>query len=385
MTKTILAAAALLGLVPQAATPDVVKLKSGVDVKCKITRLAAGSVTYTDAAGKAVTAKSEEVNDVLLGDAPPSLAKANQAISESKFDKAFNLFEEALKEVSGGKSRDLHRQYVYFQWAQGLNVKGDSKPALAKLEQLRRECGDCRLRPVSYQWGLELARKKEPALVEGLLNEMKSEPDPLGGEAGLELAKLKYEKGDYSGAAADFGRLGASATASYAPMARLWQMRCLRGDKKFDELDAAAARVMGDKAGSSPALLQCAAATVAESLLRKAGADKAKIRDAMLAAAQAVAVGPPGGKDEAEDYAIALVVSARCCRLLSDGTEKAETKQDYKARAINYCKEVTSFYRGTRWAAEAEKELVTLGAAGEKPKGAGEPGKVAPPPGKSSN
>jgi hypothetical protein len=215
---------------------------------------------------------------------------------------------------------------------------------------------------------LELARKKLSEQVEVILKEMKNEPEPLGGQAALELARTLYEKNEFDAANAEFSKLGEKVAAPYAPEARLWSLRCLRALKKLDEFESAAIRILGDRGSATPALIQCAGSGLSEALLIKSSKDKAKVREALMAAAQAIAIGPPAAKEPPEDYLEALLNAARCYQLLMKDLQKPEAKADYKNRAIGYCQEVSRLYRGTRWATMAQKELIALGYDEKEPK-----------------
>ena len=83
-TKGLLAAAMALGLAAAADAQDVIRLRNGSEVKAKITAMTSQSVTYSEAAGKVSTAKKEDVVSLDLGDKPPSLIKADQALAEGK-------------------------------------------------------------------------------------------------------------------------------------------------------------------------------------------------------------------------------------------------------------------------------------------------------------
>ncbi|HVR86415.1 MAG TPA: hypothetical protein VMU54_18985, partial [Planctomycetota bacterium] len=88
----ILGAAMALGLAAAAEAQDVIRLKSGSEIKAKVTAMTSQSVTYSETGGKVSTAKREDVTSVDLGDKPPSLIKADQALAEGKFDRAINHY-----------------------------------------------------------------------------------------------------------------------------------------------------------------------------------------------------------------------------------------------------------------------------------------------------
>jgi len=95
----MLAAAMALGLAAAAEAQDVIRLRSGTEIKAKVTAMTSVSVTYTEAGGKVSTAKKEDVASLELGDKPPSLAKADQALAEGKFDRAINHYPAAIEEI----------------------------------------------------------------------------------------------------------------------------------------------------------------------------------------------------------------------------------------------------------------------------------------------
>jgi tetratricopeptide (TPR) repeat protein len=365
-TTGMLAAAMALGLAAAAEAQDVIRLKSGSEVKAKVTAMTSQSVTYTEAGGKVSTAKREDVVAVELGDKPPSLAKADQALSEGKYDRAINHYPAALEEIQQKKARDLHTQFVLFSWAQALNQKNSPAEALEMYRRLRNECKDCWLRPESFQRSLEIAKAKGGDAVETILKEMKSEPEPVGSQAELELAKMKFTAGDFDSARPMFDKIGSNPASPFAGEAKLWSLRCIRGQKKADELESACTRILGDKAAATPGLLQAAGAALADIQLQKSVKDKTKWRDILMMCLQSIAQGPPASKDDAEDYCLALMVGAKCYVLISNDAEKAEAKEEYKNRAIGYYREVQRGFSKTSMAEAATKELVALGAEAAK-------------------
>jgi len=364
-----LATALALGLAAAAEAQDVVRLRSGTEVKAKVTAMTSQSVTYTEGAGKVSTAKKEDVSAVELGDKPPSMAKADAAMAASQYDKAINHYAPALEEVAAKKARDLHKQFVIFQWAQALALKGSPGEAIEKYRQLRNECGDCWLRADSFQRSLELAKVKGGDTYETILKEMKSEPEPIGSQAELELAKLKYTAGDFDAAKISFDKVGGNPASPFAADAKLFSLRCIRGLKKMDELESTCKRILEEKTANPPALVQAAGAWMGDILLKKNEKDKAKWRDILMVCVQAIALGPPAGKEEGEDYALALLTGAKLYVLMGNANEKAEAKDEYKQRATAYLTEIKRGYGKTAVGPLAEKELVALGAA-EAPKDA---------------
>lgn len=377
-STAMLAAAMALGAAAAAEAQDVIRLKSGTEVKAKVTAMTSQSVTYSEAGGKVSTAKREDITSVDLGDKPPSLLKADQALAEGKFDRAINHYPAAIEEIQQKKARDLHLQYVLFNWAQALNQKNSPNEALEMYRRLRNEAKDCWLRPDSFQRSMEIAKTKGGDAYENILKEMKSEPEPVGSQAEVELAKIKFTAGDFETARPMFEKIAANSASLFSGDAKLWSLRCIRGLKKMDELESACNRILADKGASTPGLLQAAGASLAEIQLKKSEKDKTKWRDILLTCIQSIAQGPPSTKEDAEDYVLALMVGAKCYVLISNDAEKAEAKEEYKSRAIAYYREVQRGYSKSTMAEAATKELVALGA--ESPKDA--PAKDSKAPGK---
>ncbi|HZE96624.1 MAG TPA: hypothetical protein VE981_06345 [Planctomycetota bacterium] len=367
-TTGMLAAAMALGLAAAADAQDVIRLRSGTEIKAKITAMTGMSVTYTETGGKVSTAKRDDIAALELGDKPPSLVKADLALSEGKFDRAIANYAPAMEEIQQKKARDLHTQFVLLNWAAALNQKGSPAEAMEMYRRLRNECKDCWLRAESFQRSMDIAKAKGGDAYEGILKEMKSEPEPVGSQAELELAKIKYTGGDFESARPMFDKVASNPASMFAGESKLWSLRCIRAMKKLDELESICKTILGDKTASSPGLLQAAGASLADLMLKKSEKDKTKWRDILMICIQAVSQGPPSGKDEAEDYVLALMVGAKCYVLISTDNEKAEAKEEYKNRAIAYYKEVQRGFSKSTMAEAATKELVALGA--ETPKDA---------------
>jgi len=272
--KTIVAAAEsflmVLCLAAIAWAQDVIKLKSGQEIKGRVSQMTVRKVFYTDTSGKAGTLKGEDVADVVLGEPVPAQARANDAFSVANFDRAINLYNVALEELNQKKGRDLHRQYIYQNIAMAQKGKGLWGEALETLRRLRAECGDCRLRQDSYRKSLEIAHFRGNEAVEKVLQEMKGEPEPFGSEAEVELGKLKYGLMDYESAGSIFSRVASNPVAAQAATARLWQIRCLRAQKKNDDVEAACLKALADRSKAPPALIQAAGGYLGDALLRKA-------------------------------------------------------------------------------------------------------------------
>jgi tetratricopeptide (TPR) repeat protein len=365
---------ALLALAGAGWAQDVVKMRSGTELKGKVTVLNSKNVSIAEAGGKASTLKSDDVATVTLGgDVPPSLQKADQAVAEGRIERALNLYPAALEEIAKKTSRDLHKQFVYWNWADALRLKGSPAEALEMLRKLRSECTDCFLRPSSFDRSLDIARPKGDEMVEAVLNEMKGEPDPVGGKAQMEIARMKFSKGSYEEASSLYSKLSSAAGTVYANDAKLGYLRCLRLLKKTDDLESQCKQILADRTSSGPSLLQAAGAAYCSIQLPKVEKDKTKLRELLMTCIQSIALGPPSAKDEGEDYALGLLVTAKCYSILGKDLEKQEAKDEYRNRAISYLKEIRSVYKGSAMAEQAQKELVAIGE--EKPKDSPKDGK----------
>jgi tetratricopeptide (TPR) repeat protein len=368
MKTIVMTAAAALLAAGAALAQDVIKLRAGGEVKGKITVLNNKNVNVAEAGGKATALKAEEVASVTLGgDTPPSLQKADAAMAEGRVERALNLYPAAIEEIAKEKKRELHKQFVYWNWAAALQQKGSPAEALEMLRKLRAECGaDCFLRPLSFDRSLEIARPKGDEMVESVLTEMKGEPDPVGSKAQMEIARMKFSKGDYEAASAIYSKLSAVAGTTYANDARLGYLRCLRLLKKQDELEGQCKQILADRTSNGPSLLQAAGAALAAIQLPKVEKDMAKTRELLMSCIQSIALGPPSGKEEGEDYALALLTAAKCYNILSKTMTKQEAKDEYRNRAIGYLKEVKGAYPKTAMGEQAQKDLIAIGE--EKPK-----------------
>src|SRR6185295_8120209 len=217
----------------------------------------------------------------------------------------------------------------------------------------------------------EYAKVKGGDAYENTLKEMKTEPEPVGSQAELELARIKFTAGEFDVARVGFDKVASNAGSPFAGDAKLFSLRCVRGLKKLDELEGACKRILDEKTNNPPALVQAAGAWMADIQLKKNEKDKTKWRDILMICIQSIALGPPAGKEEGEDYALALYTGAKCYVLLGNANEKAEAKEEYKQRAIAYYTEVKRGFSKSPLAEVAAKELVALGAEAPKdtPKG----------------
>ncbi|HTF56740.1 MAG TPA: hypothetical protein VK661_05855, partial [Planctomycetota bacterium] len=274
-------------------------------------------------------------------------------------EKAITLFQDALKEIETKKLREINKARIFYHWALHLRDRGDVEGAQAMLSRLRKECGDCHLRPVSFSRSIEIARRKGVEAHKAILQEMKSEPEPLAGEAEMGLADLAFTGGNYDEALAGYSRISGNSAE-----AKLGIFRCLKALNKTADLEAFAKKVLEDRTAAM-SLQQAAGAWSAGSLLEKAAKDKPRVRDAILAAAKAIAIGPPERKEDAEDYVSALRVAAKGYAALAADAAKPEQKQDYKTRAVAYLTEIIRVYKGTPWAESATQERQSLGVQDE--------------------
>src|SRR5262245_21498720 len=103
LTATLTAALAL-GLADAAQAQDIVRLRSGTEVKCKVNAMTSQGVTYTETGKSPTTAKKEDVSAVELGDKPPSMAKADSALAQNQYEKAMANYEAALGEIAAKKA-----------------------------------------------------------------------------------------------------------------------------------------------------------------------------------------------------------------------------------------------------------------------------------------
>ena len=334
-----------------------------ITTKGRITQASYQAVIYSEG-GKTFTVKGTEVGDIIFGDEPPQFPRAKTAAGAGLPEKAATLFEEALKEIETKKLRAMNKAPVLYRWALFLADRGQIDEALAMLKRLRTECGDTWWRPDSYRKGFEFARAKGVEAQKLVLEEMKSEPEPLASEADMGLAELAATRGEHDEALSIYNRVAGNSSSPYADAAKLGVFRSLKtlnkSGSKSAELDAYCQKLGNDPA-ASPSLQQAAGAWAAGSLLEKAGKDKVKIRAAIMAAGKAIAMGPPERKEEAEDYVAALRVAAKGYAALAGEAPKPEQKQEYKARASGYLMEIVRAYKGTPWAEAAQLEMQTLG------------------------
>lgn len=347
-----------------AGAQDIIRLKSGEEVRGKVTALTPLGLTYTDAGGKSVKLNNEEFVEFILGDTPAGLRQGDLSANARDYDKAIAGYQGALKELEKHPRGDLHKQFVYYKMSVAYREKGDVDGALGALQELRKKCPACRLRGDSFHDSLELARKKQDKQpVKDILEEMKREPEPLAGQADLELAKLMYDKGEFAPAQDVFYRLSNNANQPYASDAKMWSIRCLRALKKTEGLEKLCASVLANRASAGLSLVQAASVSLGDILLEKAEKDKTKVWEALQAYARAISVGPPKD-DSPEDYARAVLNAGKCWQLMSRESAKQEVKDEYKNRAIGYFTEVSRSYPDTDWGRQGKDFLGRLAPGG---------------------
>lgn len=340
---------------------DVVRLKNGGVLKGRVVALTSDRISLVDESKKSVSFKESEVASFTLDDPPPGLRQAELDASARQFERAVSGYQEALKEVAAGKSRQLHNQFIYLKLARAHRAAGDLNTALETLRTLRKVCGDCRLRLDAFRESIDIAREQKDRLsLEKVLEEMKAEPEPTSRLAELERAKIKLDDSDPAGAQEILERLGADLERPHAAEARLWSLRALRSLKRMEDLEKACRAILESRAGVTSSLRQAAGSTLGEILLERVKEDPATLREALLASAQAVSAGPPAGEEPAEDYVRALMAAGRACQLLAAGAAQPGPKQHYLNRAQGYYGEVTRSYRQSDWAKRAAEEMARL-------------------------
>jgi tetratricopeptide (TPR) repeat protein len=230
------------------------------------------------------------------------------------------------------------------------------------LKRIRTECGaDSWWRPQSWRKSVDIAKGQGIEAQKAIYDEMKSDPEPLGSEAEMGLAEIAVARNENDEALALYQKVGANTSSPHAETAKVGAFRMLKTLKKTGELDSYSQRLLSDST-TSPALQQAAGAWVATSLLEKAGKDRGRIRGAIQAAAKAIAMGPPYGRDDAQDYVAALRVAAKGWALLG-ADAKPEVKEEYRQRALGYLTEIVRAYKDTPWAESAKLEMQALGAS----------------------
>src|SRR5262245_61538283 len=345
--KTLIRAATAAAFVAGAAAafaqhPDTILKPDNTEIKCRIQKATYLQVSFTDAKGAPHTLKASEVADISFGDQPPQLQSAKNARAEAKPDKAQTRFEEALKEIETKKQRpEYNKAPLFLEWGNFLAERGKPDEALAMLKRIRTECGnDSWWRPESWRKSIEVAKAQGVEAQKSILEEMKGDPEPLASEAEMGLADLALARGQNDEALDIYKKLASSPGSAYAETARIGIFRMLKTLKRTGELDTYCNQLLADQS-TSPALQQAAGAWAASSLMARAGKDRARIRAAIMAAAKAIAMGPPYGRDDAQDYVSALRVAARGWALLAAETSKEDLKRDYKNRAVSYLQEIT--------------------------------------------
>ena len=359
------AAAAVLAGAPVASAQvqDTILKSDNTEIKCRVQKASYTSVTYTDSKGVSTTLKASEVADIRFGDEPQAFQSAKNARGNAQPDKAAVRFEEALKEIETKKQRvEFNKAPLFFEWGDFLAERGSVPEALAMLKRIRTECGpDSWWRPQSWRKSVDFAKGQGIEAQKAIYDEWKSDPEPLGSEAEMGLAELAVSRNEHDEALALYQKVGSNTSSPHAETAKVGAFRMLKKLDRKSELDSYSQRLLSDST-TSPALQQAAGAWVATSLLEKAGKDRARIRTAIQAAAKAIAMGPPYGRDDAQDYVSALRVAAKGWALLG-ADAKPEVKEEYRQRALGYLTEIVRAYKDTPFAESAKLEMQALGAS----------------------
>ncbi len=359
-SSAVLAAAVLLAGA-SAQAQDVIKMRDNSDVKGRIVKLDAKGLTY-ETGGKQTNLTNEQFQDFTLGDPPSFMRDGDKAARANDWDKAISFYATGVGDIDKHPRKDIFKQFLYWNLAKAHRAKKDFDKALAALKSLRKECGDCRLRKDSWNESLDIARG-DKAKITIILNEMKSEPEPMKGTAELELAKIQFESNDFKGAKDVFSRLAGNSSQPYAGSAAVWNVRCLKALKETSALESACKSALANRAGLTPSLLQAAAGALGDVLYEKAQSDPKLLREALVAYAQAIAAGPPPAGETPSDYTNALLNAGRSYVKLA-GSAKPESMLNYQGRARGYFSELIRFYKNTEWARSAEADLAALDAAG---------------------
>ena len=342
---------------------DSVRLQDGTAIGCEIVRLGRSAIVYREGT-KESSVEYAKVASWTLDSPPARLRQGDAALAARDHEGALAAYRGALAEIEAGKAREVHRQFVYRKIASAANAGGDAAAALEALKALRERCGDCRLRDDSYAQGIDIARSmKDSAALEALLLEMRSEPEPLRGQADLELARARYEASRFEEALSLFGDLASRTGQPYVPEAVMGRIRTLRALERTSDV-MTAARAALDAEAAPPALIQAAGAALGEALLLEeakiAEAGGGPCRDAYLAFAKAISAGPPSSEEGAGDYGRALVGGARASLLLSRRAKREAEKGALRKRAAGYWVEASTSYSKTGAVMAAAKDLAEL-------------------------
>jgi len=341
---------------------DSIRLQDGTAIQCEIVRLGRAAIVYREGA-KESSIEYAKVASWTLDSPPARLRQGDAALAARDQEGALAAYRGALADIEAGKAREVHRQFVYQKIASAANASGDATAALEALKALRERCGDCRLRDDSYAQGIDIARSvKDRGALDALLLEMRGEPEPLRGQADLELARARYEASSFEEALSLFGDLAARSGQPYVSEAVMGRIRTLRALDRTSDL-VTAARAALDAEAAPPALIQTAGAALGEALLLEAKAAEAgagPCRDAYLAFAKAISAGPPSSEEGAGDYGRALVGGARASLLLSRRAKRETEKGALRKRAAAYWAEASTSYSKTDAVKAAGKELEEL-------------------------
>ncbi len=343
------------------AADDIVRPKSGPELKGKITRLEIDGLTV-EAGGATKTLRAEEVAGFTLGDIPPKQREAETAMNGRNFEEAVKSYTTALGELKPGRGVDLHRQFVYQGLVRALKAKNEPDAAIDSVMKFLKDCPKAWNYVETAREGIDLAmQKSSDAKAKEIINAMRAAADPMKGFGAIEAARLQMASKDFGGAQSTLSAIANNNNQPYATDAKVWLIRALRGKKDTASLDPLCKGILGQK-GAPAALLQAACSGLGDALLEKAkGGDKEAIHGAILSYAQAISIGPPPKDSAPDDYASALLNIARCYTLAGKDGGKEDAA---RTKATGYYVEVMRQFQGTEWAAVAEKEYDALKPAG---------------------
>lgn len=341
------------------AADDVVRPKSGAELKGKITRLEIDGVTI-EAGGATKTLRAEEVAGFTLGDIPPKQREAETAMNGRNFDEAVKAYTAALGELKPGRG-DLHKQFVYQGLVRAQKAKNDPDAAIESVLAFLKACPKAWNYVETAREGIDVAMKKSSdAKAKEIINAMRAAADPMKGFGAIEAARLQVASKDFGGAQAALSAIANNNNQPYATDAKVWLIRAMRGKKDTASLEPLCKGIVGTK-GVPASLMQAACSGLGDVHMEKAkGGDKEAVHDAILAYAQAISIGPPPKDSAPDDYASALVKIAWCYTFVGLGAGKETAVAAAKAKAMGYYVEVMRQFPDTDWGVAAKKEYDAL-------------------------
>ncbi|GEM_PF-4045104 len=350
------------------AADDVVRPKTGAELKGKITRLEIDGLTI-EAGGATKTLRADEVAGFTLGDIPSKQRDAETAMNGRNFEEAVKSYTAALGELKPGRG-DMHRQFVYQGLVRALKAKNDPDAAIEGVLKFLKECPKAWNYVETAREGIDVAmQKSNDAKAKEIINAMRAAADPMKGFGAIEHARMQIKGRDFGGAQSTLSAIANNNNQPYATDAKVWLIRAMRGKKDTASLDPLCKGIVATK-GAPAALLQAACSGLGDALMEKAkGGDKSAIHDAILAYAQAISIGPPPKDSAPDDYASALLNIAKCYTQAGQAAGKPEAVVAAKSKAMGYYVEVMQKYSETEWGAAAKKEYDALSGAGGSPDG----------------